>query len=59
MLKQQLYYALLVPLKGPTNLYVIIVRNFDPVGSVNGSTAVKSVKLACNGRKILTSGADR
>ncbi|KAF3600485.1 hypothetical protein F2Q69_00038983, partial [Brassica cretica] len=34
-------------------------RNFDPVGSVCGSAAVKFVKFACNGRKILTSGADR
>ncbi|XP_018439328.1 uncharacterized protein LOC108811742 [Raphanus sativus] len=36
-----------------------VKRNFDPVGSVCGSAAVKSVKFACNGRKILTSGADR
>ncbi|KAH0943988.1 hypothetical protein HID58_003625, partial [Brassica napus] len=36
-----------------------VKRNFDPVGSVSVSAAVKSVKFACNGRKILTSGADR
>ncbi|KAG2245848.1 hypothetical protein Bca52824_085476 [Brassica carinata] len=36
-----------------------VKRNFEPVGSVCGSASVKSVKFACNGRKILTSGADR
>ncbi|ANM65506.1 putative transcription factor WD40-like family [Arabidopsis thaliana] len=36
-----------------------VKRNFDPVGSVCGSAAVTSVKFACNGRKMLTSGADR
>ncbi|CAA7051067.1 unnamed protein product [Microthlaspi erraticum] len=36
-----------------------VKRNFDPVGSVCGSAAITSVKFACNGRKILTSGADR
>ncbi|XP_024015552.1 mitogen-activated protein kinase-binding protein 1 [Eutrema salsugineum] len=35
-----------------------VERNFDPVGSVCGSAAVTSVTFACNGRKILTSGAD-
>ncbi|XP_020885929.1 mitogen-activated protein kinase-binding protein 1 [Arabidopsis lyrata subsp. lyrata] len=36
-----------------------VKRNFDPVGSVCGSAAVTSVKFACNGQKMLTSGADR
>ncbi|KAL1193838.1 Cilia- and flagella-associated protein 52 [Cardamine amara subsp. amara] len=36
-----------------------VKRNFDPVGSVCGSAAVASVKFACNGQKIITSGADR
>ncbi|CAH2054432.1 unnamed protein product [Thlaspi arvense] len=36
-----------------------VKRNFDPVGGFCGPAAVKSVKFACNGRKILTSGVDR
>ncbi|CAN8269531.1 unnamed protein product [Cochlearia groenlandica] len=36
-----------------------VKRNFDLVGSVRGSADVKSVKFASNGRKCLTSGADR
>ncbi|XP_010464545.1 PREDICTED: mitogen-activated protein kinase-binding protein 1-like isoform X2 [Camelina sativa] len=36
-----------------------VKRNFDPVGSVCSSAAVTSVKFASNGRKIITSGADR
>ncbi|VVA96950.1 unnamed protein product [Arabis nemorensis] len=45
--------------KGRTIHIYDVKRNFDPVGSVCGSAAVTSVKFACNGRKILTSGADR
>ncbi|EOA29801.1 hypothetical protein CARUB_v10012895mg [Capsella rubella] len=36
-----------------------VKRNFDPVGNVCSSAAVTSVKFACNGQKIITSGGDR
>ncbi|KFK38302.1 hypothetical protein AALP_AA3G096300 [Arabis alpina] len=45
--------------KGRTINIYDVKRNFDPVGSVCGSAAVTSVKFACNGRKLVTSGADR